>query len=196
MTPAVAESITSLVARAVKGLTKDQISLMDTNGRQFNIGDGLASAMDGQFQYQRRVELKLASQAETMLSYMLGHNKAVVRVTAEIDFRETTITDRKLDPDGKIKQQETIETISQTGGRFAGGEVGTATNVLPANLQDDGNSEYKREVIDAVYDHPNTEERIHDIPGKIKRLTIAAIVDLTPPTSTEDGGEDGGHGGR
>ena len=59
VTPSIAESVISLVARAVEGLAPDQISLMDTAGRQFHAGDGIGSTMEGQFDYQRHVELKL-----------------------------------------------------------------------------------------------------------------------------------------
>ena len=154
ITMAVAEGIISTVSRAVEGLAPDKITLMDSAGRQFNATDGIGSAMDGQFDYQQRVELRLASKAESMLGMLLGHGKAVVRVSADIDFRETTRTDRKLDPDSKVKRNEMIETVSQTGGVTPSGEVGVAANVQAPNLGADGEGvTYKKEIISADYDN-------------------------------------------
>jgi flagellar M-ring protein FliF len=184
ITMSVAEGIIATVARAVEGLAPDKITLMDTSGRQFNVADGIGSTMDGQFDYQQRVELRLASKAQSMLDMLLGQGKAVVRVSADIDFRETTRTDRKLDPDSKVKRNETIETVSQTGGVTPSGEVGIAANVQVPNLGADGEGvSYKKELITADYDNASTEEIVRDIPGKITRLTIAAIVDVAPPVA-------------
>ncbi|APZ94119.1 flagellar basal-body MS-ring/collar protein FliF [Fuerstiella marisgermanici] len=190
ITMAVAEGIISTVARAVEGLAPDKITLMDTAGRQFNAADGIGSTMDGQFDYQQRVELRLASKAESMLGMLLGHGKAVVRVSADIDFRETTRTDRKLDPDSKVKRTETIETVSQTGGVTPNGEVGVNPNIQVPNFDGDEGVSYKKELISADYDNASTEEIVRDIPGKITRLTIAAIVDVAPPAADPAAADD------
>lgn len=183
VTPTIAESIISLVARAVEGLAPDQITLTDTEGRQFHSGNGIGSSLESNFAHKRRVELELESKAESMLAMLLGHGKAVVRVTADIDFRETTRTDRKFDPDGKVKSREEIETVKQTGGLLPNGSVGAATNVLANNLAQNGEgAKYDKEIISSEYENASTEEIVRDIPGKITRLTVAAIVDLEPAT--------------
>lgn len=184
ITNSVAESIISLVARAVEGLDPTEISLMDTMGRQFNVATGPGSHMDTQFDYQQRVELRLASKAESMLALLLGHGKAVVRVSADIDFRETTRTELSYDPDSKVKRNEMVETISQTGGVIPSGETGVASNVLLAGSQATGDgASYKREVISSDYENASVNEITRDIPGKVTRLTVAAIVDLNPPAA-------------
>lgn len=182
VTPGVAESIIALTARAVEGLLPEQITLTDTEGRQFHSENGIGSSLESNFAHKRRVELELESKAESMLAVLLGHGNAVVRVTADIDFRETTRTDRKFDPDGKVKSREEIETIKQTGGVIPNGGVGAATNVLANNLTQNGETaKYDKEIISSEYENASTEEIVRDIPGKITRLTVAAIVDLTPP---------------
>ncbi|MCA9051035.1 MAG: flagellar M-ring protein FliF [Planctomycetaceae bacterium] len=190
LTVSVAESIISLVARAVEGLDPEKITLMDTAGRQFNIAEGNASSMDGQFEYQQRVELRLASKAESMLALLLGHGKAVVRVTADIDFRETTRTEQSYDPDSKVKRTETVETVAQSGGVIPAGEAGVASNVLlNASSSGSENGTYKREVISSDYENTSVNEVTRDIPGRIQRLTVAAIVDLSPPPTADTAAE-------
>ena len=185
ITGATAESIISLVSRAVEGLSPDSISLMDTAGRQFNASNGVGSTMDGHFDFTRRVELSLAAKADSMLALLLGEGKSVVRVTADIDFRESTRTEQSFDPDGKVKTTEDIETVTQTGGVLPSGEVGFDANAgrVGAGLAGTNTTEpvYEKEIISATYENASTEEVIREIPGKIIRLTVAAIVDLTPP---------------
>ncbi|MEZ6062787.1 MAG: flagellar basal-body MS-ring/collar protein FliF [Planctomycetaceae bacterium] len=186
VTPSVAESIVSMVSRAVEGLSPENVTLMDTSGRQYSMNDGIASAMSGQFEYQQRLELRLAGKAESMLARMLGEGKAVVRVTADIDFRETTRIEQTFDPDGKVKTDETIETVSQTGAvSLAAGAVGASANAsLPADLEDPS-ATFKSERNTTSYDNASINETVRDIPGRINRLTVAAIVDLTVPEPVE-----------
>ena len=189
ITGATAESIISMVAGAVEGLSPDSISLMDNTGRRFNVSNGVGSTMDGQLDYTRRVEVNLAAKADSMLALLLGEGKSVVRVRADIDFRESTRTEQSFDPDGKVKRTENIETVTQTGGVLPSGEVGFDANAgrLGAGLGGSSADEpsYKKEIISADYDNARTEEVIREIPGRIIRLTVAAIVDLTPPAAAD-----------
>jgi flagellar M-ring protein FliF len=176
-----AQSIVSLVARAVEGLTPENVSLMDTAGRQFSVQQGFASSMGSQFEYQQRIESHLSTKAESMLAQMLGPGRAVVRVTADIDFRETTRTNLTYDPELKVKRNETIETMSQTTPQKPFQGTGTDPNVRP-NSQPEGppafGGTYKREVNSVDYENASTNEVVRDIPGRITRITVAAVVDV------------------
>ncbi|MCP4857381.1 MAG: flagellar M-ring protein FliF [Fuerstiella sp.] len=200
ITGTTAESIISLVSLAVEGLSPDSISLMDTNGRQFNASNGVGSTMDGHFEFRRRVELSLAAKAESMLTLLLGDGKSVVRVTADIDFRESTRTEQAFDPDGKVKMSEDIETVTQTGGVLPAGEVGFDANAgrLGGGVGGAGGTRepvYEKEIISATFENGSTEEVIRENPGQIVRLTVAAIVDLTPPAPPAPAAAEGAEGG-
>ena len=185
MTHSLAESVISLVAQSVEGLKPDQVFLTDNTGRPFNMADGMGSTMDGQFDYQQRVETRLASKAETMLGMLLGYGNAVVRVSADIDFTETTRTNLSYDPDGKVKARESIETIEQTGtAPVPIGEVGFDANAGAAGGEGNGSS-YKKEILDSTFDNASTTEETRKSPGKLMRLTVAVAVDLTPPKAAE-----------
>ena len=189
---ATAESIISLVARAVEGLSPESITLTDTNGHRFNASNGVGSTMDGHLDYKRRVESALTVKAARMLDLLLGDGKYTVEVTADIDFRESTITQQTYDPDGKVKRTENIETITQTGGILPAGDVGFDANAGRLGTGGLGNAatepKYEKEIISMDYDNASTEEVIVDNPGKINRLTVAAIVDLTPPAAVQGDG--------
>jgi flagellar M-ring protein FliF len=113
----------------VEGLDPDNIRLMDTiSGRQFNVSSGAGSTMDGHLDHKRRVESNLTFKASKMLALLLGDGKYTVEVTADIDFRESTITQQTFDPDDKVKRTENIETVTQTGGILPAGEPGFDAN--------------------------------------------------------------------
>ena len=185
ITGATAEGIISMVSSAVEGLAPDSISLMDTTGRQFNVSNGVSSTMDGHLEYKRNVESNLAFKARSMLALLLGEGKSVVEVTADIDFRESTITQQTYDPDGNVKRTENIETVTQTGGVMPAGAVGLDANAGQLGQAGAGaaapDAAFSKEILSTDYDNGSTEEVTRDSPGKIIRLTVAAIVDLTPP---------------
>jgi flagellar M-ring protein FliF len=185
-----AQSIVSLVARAVEGLTVENVSLMDTAGRQFSVQQGLASSMGSQFEYQQKIESHLSSKAESMLAQMLGPGRAVVRVTADIDFRETTRTEQTYDPDLKVKRQETIESIQQISPpkpfQGTGSDPNVRPNQTPEAAPQQGGT-YKREVNSVDFENASTNEVTRDIPGRVTRVTVAAVVDLPAPVPAEPG---------
>lgn len=186
LTPAVAQSVVSLVSRAVEGLLPANVSLMDTDGRPFLFSDGAMSSIGMHFEHQKRIEIDLATKAESMLALMLGEGKAVVRVTADVDFRESTRTEQTYDPDVKVKKNETIETVSQkTPSGLAVGDTGFSSNGAPGLPGPSGNGDYKSERNTTEFEVSSTNETIHDLPGKITRLTVAAIVDLVPPDNAD-----------
>ncbi len=182
-----AQSILTLVARAVEGLDPQNISLMDTAGRQFQASNGMNGTVSSQFEHRQMVEHSLAAKAESMLSELLGPGKAVVRVSADIDFRETTRSEISYDPASKVKKNETIETVSQTGGVSGiNGDVGISSNLIP-DLSSPSNSSgtYKKEVNSVDFENASINETVRDNPGRIIRITVAAIVDLSKANSSD-----------
>lgn len=184
-----AQSVLILVARAVEGLAPEDITLMDSAGRVFAASTGMNGDMSSQFEHRQMIEHSLAAKAETMLAELLGPGKAVVRVTADIDFKETTRTEMSFDPDGKVKTTETVETVSQTGGVRPGDEVGVAPNLVPDLGSSDSLGDYKKEINSTDYENATINQTVRDSPGSILRLSIAAIVDLSP--DAVDTGEEG-----
>ena len=186
LTNRVAHSVILLVARSVEGLDPANINLTDTDGRPYSMSEGMTGDMSGRYEYQQRLELSLAHNAQSILDRMLGDGKSEVRVTADIDFREVSRKETTYDPDGKIKVTENVETVSSEGGVGAAGGVAG----LDLNHQADvpGNAKagkYKSETSTVNYDTSMVVSETRDNPGTIKRLTIAAIVDL----SSASGGE-------
>jgi len=181
-----AASIVSIVSHAVGGLNPDDITVADTQGRILSEKQsGIGADVAMQFEYQRRLETDLAAKAETMLSQVLGPGRAIVRVTAEVDFTQTTREEETYDPDAKVKATEKITTEDTTnvedsvGG--AGAELNTDTSA--GQTASRGQQKQKSETIDTTYLNTKRTNTVVEAPGRLQRLTVSAAVDIPEPAS-------------
>ncbi|MCA9052893.1 MAG: flagellar M-ring protein FliF [Planctomycetaceae bacterium] len=189
-----AQAIISLVAHGVEGLNPEHVSVMDTDGRHLSSGGGLQADIAGRIEFRQNLEAQLAAKAETMLAKWIGAGTAVVRVTADVDFTETVRRETTFDPSGKVKLSEQIETTTATttsptaipGGGTRG--AGTAANL--GSVSGDSTRAAvtsKTEINNTQYDNARVEDTVTEAPGTIRRLTVAAIVQI--PASENDADE-------
>jgi len=181
-----ANTIVSLVSHGVEGLRAEDVSVMDTEGRLLTETANSANSggdVVGQLEYRRRFETELSIKAETMLGEMLGAGRSIVRVTADIDFTATETQQTTFDPEGKVKVSETTRSESTTGKPRAGGVAGVSGNLPQAGSAGttDSSTLSKVEENETQYANTETKNTVREAPGKIRRITVAAVVDLTPP---------------
>ncbi len=195
-----AVAIANLVASAVDGLAPTDVTITDGQGNVL-VGGGQAGAelaADDQLSYRQKVEQYLSEKAESMLATVLGFNRCEVRVSAELTFKDSRETTREYDPDKKVVVSERIESSQTTGGGAeVGGVVGSASNVPGEQQAASGGasglaSTSKTENIDTEYLVSESVEEMVNRGAEIKRLTVAALVDmasLQAPTEGETGQE-------
>lgn len=184
-----AKGIMSMVSHSVQNLSEEDTVIVDTFGRVLSTsGQGMAD-VTGQLAFRKQLETDLAQKAEAMLVPLLGYNKAVIRVTADIDFTETVRNEKSYDPDRKVKKTETITSTSITGGAIISGAAGTASNVGTTTPAESGSgASTDSEIIDTVYENTEINDQIREAPGTIRRITVAATVELpVAPSEVEEG---------
>ncbi|HWL07355.1 MAG TPA: flagellar basal-body MS-ring/collar protein FliF [Planctomicrobium sp.] len=186
-----ARSVASMVAHSVENLQPDDVSILDTSGRLLSTTQGMEADVTGQLSYRSRVEADLASKAEAILTQMLGPGRAVVRVTADVDFTATQTKETRYDPELKVKISETIHSESATGStrpQQQGGPVGASPNMDALAFKSGGGTNgTKMETNTTTYENAKTEDTVHRLPGRISRLTVAAVVQL--PEQTDASGQ-------
>jgi flagellar M-ring protein FliF len=188
-TAADSQAIISLVSHAVENLDPENTVIVDTDGHALSSPDVVGADVAGQLEFRRKMETDLARKAESLLIPMLGEGRAIVRVTADLDFTESTRAVTTYDSEGKAKQRETITTESSKGGGPGAGAAGNVYTVSQTSAPAATGTESDVENIDTTFLVPETTDTIREAPGKIKRLTVAAVVDLT---GNQPAGETGG----
>jgi len=180
-----ARSVAALVSHSVENLSPENVSILDTSGRLLSTTQGLEADVTGQLSYRGRVEADLASKAEAILTQMLGPGRAVVRVTADVDFTETQSKEIKYDPESKVKVSETIHSESNSAARPAPSAAGASANMESLAFKSGGGNASKVESNTTTYENAKIEDTVHRAPGRINRLTVAAVVQL--PEAPADG---------
>jgi flagellar M-ring protein FliF len=174
-------AITNLVASAVEGLDKSNITIADTRGQilfQPESDDSISGLTMAQTDYRNSMQKSLQRRIEQLLLPMVGGpGKAIARVNADVDFSQKTITKTLFDPDGAVVRSEQRSEETNTGrANIEGG-------VPDPNFRGDGFSgslstqEGTRETRSTNFDINKEEQQIIAPVGELQRLSIAVIVD-------------------
>ena len=151
-----AQSIIAIVSQGVPGLQQKDVTVVDTAGNVLS-GDSspLGSIVSNQLDYRHRLESDLTNKAESMLQSMLGMGKAIVRVTADVDFAEQSTEENSFDPDKKVKTSEKTDTTTGTRDSLAAlGPAGTSSNLTGnASSSSKGNVVMKTESSTIEYEN-------------------------------------------
>ncbi len=186
MSRATATSIVSLVARSVEGLRPENVTVVDSNGRL--LSDPNAADRDNlptpQLEFRRELEEYLANKAQQMLTQHLGPGRAVVQVSADINFQRIKEMQRTYAPEGRVAKTER-QMSSKTTGAAARGVAGAASNITRAGgttaTAGGGSLTSQEETIQTDYALSETVRELEDRMAAVTRLTIAALVDLSSP---------------
>lgn len=165
--------ITNLVAASVEGLTPDRVTVVDSHGTILSNrwkADSVIGLSSNQLELQQKVESYLENKAQSMLATVLGDAKAIVRVSAELNFQKIERTDERYDPESQVVLSEEItdQTNTATSGDNPGQVNHTITN----------------------YQVSRSVEHITSSVGNIQRLSVAVLVDNSQNETVDANGEE------
>jgi flagellar M-ring protein FliF len=172
-------AISHLVAGSVEGLKPENVTVVDSTGRLLSTPkqDGVSAGANTFLEYKERVESGLSNKVEAMLSTVLGHGRASVRVSAVIDMKSETLTTEKYDPQKVATKEEIISKSKAQPGQAAADK----TAATPGNNE-------KEETTTTEYSVSKTVTQTTDAPGKITSMSVSAVVDLYPDTTAKSEG--------
>jgi flagellar M-ring protein FliF len=197
------EGIVHLVASAVEGLEPGNITVVDTSGKILSkrIEPGLIGQLTtGQLEYQRNIEEGLKKKIQGMLEEVLGLNRAIARVSTEIDFQEVNIVEESYDskPVIRSEQRSSEKSSSTTGGNIlregkseappdqkapkgkATLKAETSAKASPTLLSSPSStSSSQRQNEIRNYEISKVNRQIKNPVGSVKRISVAVIVDGT-----------------
>lgn len=166
--PGQIEGIVHLVASSIEGMSPEDVMVVDSRGTILSAGQNdskLSKMTTSQIDFQRNAEKDLSGRIQSMLENVVGKGKAVVRVTAELDFRIMEKMEESYDAEAPVVRsvQRNSEKVN------AVGKTGTVSE----------NPE--KEKIDEVvnYEINKIVNKTVMPVGETKKLSIAVLVDGT-----------------
>lgn len=181
------EGILQFVSKSVKGLTKDNISIIDQTGRElsaeYNTQQG---RLLGQFEIEQSTQARIQKSIKEFLETAYGKNNVDVRVNLKLDFDSQITNIIRFEPpipgeeDGLIRSIQELEEHAQNA--RAGGIPGTDSNIEDITSYaevDSGDSKYDMVSRTVNYELNQVKEEIVKAQGQVKSLTVAVLINST-----------------
>jgi flagellar M-ring protein FliF len=176
--------IVHLISSSVPRLAPENVTVVDQNGKM------LAGAQDEEtgskissdhLEFQKRKERLVEQSVVSMLEQVLGRDKAIVRVSCDLDFVQQESTEELFLPDNQVIRSEQLSSeASSKPDAGAMGVPGMASNVSKDNrveLQSSAPGSYNKQDNTRNYEiGKKTSRKILPV-GKLQRLSVAVIVD-------------------
>ena len=179
-----ARALRFLVAAAVPGLTPEDVSIIDASG-------GLVGAAEEapENTSEDRADA-MRQRVQRLLEARVGPGNAVVEVSVDTITSTELIRQREIDPESRVAISTDTEERSDSASDSGGGDVTVASNLPDGEgAEGDSSSSQANETRERVnYEVSATEREITNVPGAIKRLTVAVLVNGTKSTGA-DGAE-------
>ncbi len=178
------DSIVSIVANGVEGLEPKNVKVLDDSGRVLSQPETIFGHGINHVALRRDTEKYLKYKVESILTQMLGPGKATITVSADVDLKKIDSKSKQYSPEDKMTKTEK-RVIETTKGKPSGGAVGIAGT--SSNNSNTGNTSsakttttHQREESESTFDFGHVETVKTELPDWVKRLSVAAVVDLTP----------------
>ncbi len=191
------QGIVHLVASSIEGLDAADITVVDMHGNILSGGRDASPAAKmttSQMEYQQNIEKILESRVQTMLEDVLGRNKAIVRVTTDMDFSQVERMEENYDPDSQVARSEQRTEESSQGAGLPSGIPGVQSNIPGAipMMQTAGTPPRAQKTSETInYEINKVVRKVIEPVGKLKRLSVAVMVDGSYEETKGEKGEEG-----
>lgn len=172
------QGIVHLVAGSITGLTAENITVVDSNGLALDAGlkeDDEEHLSLNRLAYQQKIENRLEMRAQALLDKTMGEDKAMVRVSAALDFAKVEKTQEIYDPDEPVVRSEQVKQ-QQNGTPPAAGIPGAESNlqgVEPLQGAEESSSSTSRTT---NYEISKTVSTTINPVGTLTKLSVSILV--------------------
>ena len=180
-------AIQFLVSRAVKGINKSNVAVLDNQGNllsdeeEVEWGSRCGWTNDESISGTRK---RLEQKIETMLARIVGQNNVVARVSVNLNTKSSTLLDEQFDPEGQVPRSQTtdkdqattVESQPQTSGTGVGANVPNVSQ--DANQKDPimAKSDEARESKTTNFEISRTLREEVQEPGTIVGRSAAVLI--------------------
>lgn len=196
--PKQVRAISNLVASSIPELQLKNVTVVDQKGNLLSTGDDdpkIIKAMQ-ELEYSRQIEDSINDRIRGLLEPIVGTNNYRAEVAADVDFNEIEQAEEMFNPDlPAVRSEQTLDE-QRLGGEL-GGIPGALANQPPANgeapekaaKRDEGDPAQPsntRKQATRNFELDRSVSYIKHQVGKVRRLTVAVVVDdkqvLNPET--------------
>jgi len=191
LTPQEIRGITHLVASGVERLAPEDVRVLDSSGKMLSSSAALGLAGgDGEvlarLQMKRDFEMQLEQKVQSMLEEVAGEGKAIVRISANLDFDKKELEQSIFAPG---TENGVLESQQQMHEAYTGSKGQTATQGVPgvgsnavrnpmvSGSSSNGADSYEKTETNSKYQVNKTVAHSVVAPGQIKNLSMALFVD-------------------
>ncbi|MBF0224207.1 MAG: flagellar M-ring protein FliF [Desulfobacterales bacterium] len=183
-------AVVFLVSNSVEGLSPDMVTVVDTDGNILSKGspDEADSFANAQLDYKLNFEQTMSRRIQSMLEKVVGPGKAIVRITADMNFDQIDTNEEIYDPDAQVvrSKQNVIENFDKKNSPVANvSSVNPIAQPSGANENTEKN-QVQNEIIN--YEISKTIRKTSKPVAEIKRLSVSAVIDGTYKTETDENG--------
>ncbi|HEY0961889.1 MAG TPA: flagellar basal-body MS-ring/collar protein FliF [Pseudomonadales bacterium] len=183
--------IAHLVASSVAGLDTANVSIVDQKGTLLSRRQDSEMAVSSEhLQYTRSLEAEYTQRILDILTPVVGEGRVRAQVTADLDFTTIETTEESYDPNAVVLRSEQMSEESRGQSTPQPGDLSAS----PPDLLADGSvqvatanattpPQQNRTNATRNYEIDKSVSYIRSVPGGIKRLSVAVLVDL-PPVGT------------
>lgn len=179
------QGILHLAARAVEGLEPQNIAIVDQDGNMLTRPEeedgGLDKVTSTQREYQKRVERELEGKIKEILGRVVGHNRVVAKVQADVEFKKVETTIQDVDPERSAVISSQRNDQSTTGSGLNPTGVPGAKSNLPGEKEDlaaGGSGMSSKQNSETLnFEVKKTFSKIVEPVGSVKKLSTAVLVD-------------------
>ncbi len=178
------QGIVHLVSSSVPRLKPENVTLVDQKGKLLaGLKDEPVSSKisSDQLEFQERKERLFEKSVMSMLEPVVGKDKAIVRVSADLDFVRLEKTEEMFMPDNQVVRSEQLsKEVSSQGKAGPMGVPGMATNITKgktAGTQVAGSPAFSKQDNTRNYEIGRVTSRQIMPVGQLQRLSVAVVVD-------------------
>jgi flagellar M-ring protein FliF len=176
-----AKALKHLVASAVAGMSPDDVSVIDSAGGLIDDASDDDPAIAG---HDRAAEMK--RNVERLLEARVGPGNAVVEVAVDVVTERESITERRIDPEGRVAISTDTEEKSENS-TTPGGDVTVASNLPEGDVGNGANGQSSaaetRERVN--FEVSETQREVLRSPGALRKLSVAVLVNTLTVTADD-----------
>ncbi len=190
------EAVVNLVASAVKDLSPDNVTVVDSDGNVLSKKSGQdgkdSEIADEKLEYKVAYENNLAQQIQSMLERIVGSGKAIVRVSADMDFDQVNLSEETYDPDSQVVRSQQKTTENSDSAQAAANGISSVNPVVADGSADSVNnkrtekSQKQNETVN--YEISRTIKKTVNPVASVERISVAAVLDGNYKVETDKNG--------